>query len=71
LLVVSLALGPMFGPGLGLPQWVVDLSPFTHLPKAPANPVVMSQLVTLAVLCVGCVLVGSAGLRRRDLALPV
>ena len=70
LLVASLALGPMFGPGLGLPQWLLDLSPFTHLPKAPANPIAATPLVLVTAVCVALVGMGLVALRRRDLALP-
>jgi ABC-2 type transport system permease protein len=70
LLMASLVLGPMFGPGLGLPQWLLDLSPFTHLPKAPANPITATPLILVMALCVGLVVLGLAALRRRDLSLP-
>jgi ABC-2 type transport system permease protein len=60
----------MFGPGFGLPQWILDLSPFTHLPKAPANPIGASQLVILLVVSLALVALGLTGLRRRDLELP-
>src|SRR5262249_43141163 len=67
LLMASLVLGPMFGPGLGLPQWLLDLSPFTHLPKAPANPITATPLVLVTALCVGLVALGLVALRRRDI----
>jgi ABC-2 type transport system permease protein len=70
LLLLSLVLGPMFGPGFGLPQWILDLSPFTHLPKAPANPVSVAQLVVVTVTGLALVALGLAALRRRDLELP-
>jgi ABC-2 type transport system permease protein len=70
LLVASLALGPMFGPGLGLPPWLQDLSPFTHLPKAPANPITATPLVLVTTVCLALVGLGLLALRRRDLALP-
>ncbi len=70
LLVAALALGPMFGPGLGLPPWLLGLSPFTHLPKAPANPIAVTPLVLVTAVCVGLVGMGLVALRRRDLALP-
>jgi ABC-2 type transport system permease protein len=70
LLVASLALGPMFGPGLGLPPWLQDLSPFTHLPKAPANPITATPLVLVTAVCLALVGLGLLALRRRDLALP-
>jgi ABC-2 type transport system permease protein len=68
--VGSLVVGPMFGPGLNLPTWVQDLSPFTHSPKAPAVAVTAAPL--LALVGVG-VVVGVAALmalRRRNLVLP-
>src|SRR4029450_10066692 len=36
LVVCAIFVGPMFGPSLGLPTWLLDLSPFTHVPNAPA-----------------------------------
>jgi ABC-2 type transport system permease protein len=70
LMVGSVVLGPMFGPALGLPGWVRDLSPFTHVPNAPAVAVTVGPL--LGPLVVGVLLGGLAvlQLRRRDLALP-
>jgi ABC-2 type transport system permease protein len=70
LLLASFVLGPMFGPSLGLPQWLLDLSPFTHLPKAPANPVTATPLVLVTAVCLALVAAGLVALRRRDLALP-
>ena len=70
LLASSLALGPMFGPSLGLPRWLLDLSPFTHLPKAPANPITATPLVLVTAACVALVGIGLLALRHRDLALP-
>ncbi|MCE5288340.1 MAG: hypothetical protein LLG14_03770 [Nocardiaceae bacterium] len=46
------------GPLLQLPEWVLDVSPFQH-PSAE---------VALCALTVGLLVVGLAGLRRRDLA---
>ncbi len=70
LLVASVVLGPMFGPSLELPGWVQDLSPFTHVPNAPAVAVSVGPL--LGLLVVGVLLSGVAvlQLRHRDLALP-
>ena len=66
----SVVVGPMFGPSLGLPVWLQDLSPFTHVPNAPAEGVTAGPVLALVVVCaflaVGAVLV----LRRRNLALP-
>ena len=70
--MVSILLGPLFGAAtLQLPQWTQDMSPFTHIPKAPAADVttvpVVSLLAISAVLAAG----GLVAFRRRNLALPV
>ncbi|WP_425956831.1 ABC transporter permease [Xylanimonas sp. McL0601] len=68
--VFSIFAGPMFGPSLGLPTWLMDLSPFTHVPNAPAVAISPAPILGLVV---AAALVGSAGvlaLRRRNLALP-
>jgi ABC-2 type transport system permease protein len=70
ILLVTLVVGPMFGPGLDLPLWVQDLSPFTHSPKAPALPVTAAPLLVLSVVSIGLAATALGLLRRRDLALP-
>jgi ABC-2 type transport system permease protein len=69
-LLTTLVVGPMFGPGLNLPPWVQDLSPFTHSPKAPAAAVTAAPLLALAAACLGLAAAALVALRRRDLALP-
>lgn len=70
LVVVSIFVGPMFGPSLGLPTWVLDLSPFTHVPNAPAVAISVGPVLALALAAL--LLAGGAVLllRRRDLVLP-
>ena len=70
LLVAALVLGPMFGPTLGLPQWAQDLSPFTHIPKAPATDVTAAPVVVLAGICLALAVAGVVAIRRRNLILP-
>jgi ABC-2 type transport system permease protein len=57
-----------FGELLRLPFWVRDLSPFTHIPAAPAEPVRWEPLLALTAVAVALVVVGLWGLRRRDIA---
>lgn len=70
ILLVTLVVGPMFGPGLDLPTWVQDASPFTHSPKAPAAPVTAAPLVALGAVCLGLAAAAVVSLRRRTLSLP-
>jgi len=70
LLMASILVGPLFGPGLGLPQWVQDISPFTHVPKAPGVPVTAAPLLALIAVVAALLLTGLLSLRRRNLALP-
>jgi ABC-2 type transport system permease protein len=55
-----------FGQLFGLPEWVMDLSPFQHVPLVPLEA--FSVGVTLALVAVAAALlaVGFAGLRHRD-----
>ena len=69
-LLAALLLGPLFGATLGLPQWMQDLSPFSHIPKAPAAAVDAAPLVALVGLALVVAAVGLLAIRRRDLVLP-
>lgn len=64
---VCLALG-WIGPALDLPQAVLDLSPFGHLPKLPGQELAWTPLLALTALAAALVAGGLAGLRRRDMA---
>ncbi|MEU0242946.1 ABC transporter permease [Streptomyces sp. NPDC006235] len=54
------------GPALDVPQAVLDLSPFGHLPKLPGGSMEWGPVVVLTGLAVVLVAGGLAGLRRRD-----
>jgi ABC-2 type transport system permease protein len=54
---------------LDLPQAVLNLSPFTHLPAAPADDVVATPLIMLLVVAAALLATGIAAFRRRDVAL--
>jgi ABC-2 type transport system permease protein len=62
-----IALLTLVGPDLQLPQWVMDVSPFTHVPKLPGGAFSLPPLVWLAVTALALAAVGLAGLRHRDL----
>jgi ABC-2 type transport system permease protein len=66
-LVVFLMLGQL-GPVLNLPQWMMDLSPFSHTPKLPGGELSATPLVTLTVIAAILVVIGLAGFRRRDVS---
>jgi ABC-2 type transport system permease protein len=55
------------GVPLRLSHWVLDVSPFTHVPKLPGGTVSAAPLVWLSVTAVALAAVGLAGLRRRDI----
>jgi ABC-2 type transport system permease protein len=55
-----------FGSVVKLDQWVLDLSPFTHIPRVPGGHVTATPLVSLIALAAALVMVGLAGVRRRD-----
>lgn len=55
------------GPALDVPQAVLDLSPFGHLPKVPGGEMEWVPVVALTGIAVGLVAAGLVGARRRDL----
>ncbi|MFJ9577524.1 ABC transporter permease [Streptomyces sp. NPDC101191] len=55
------------GPALGLPQAVLNLSPFGHLPKLPGQEMAWTPVLALTALAAALVAAGLAGLRRRDM----
>jgi ABC-2 type transport system permease protein len=63
-LVVCFLLGQV-GPTLRLPQWLLDVSPFTHTPKMPVHAS-GAAIGWLLVVSAVCVVAGLAGFRRRD-----
>ena len=57
----------VFGPALDLSQAVLDISPFTHVPKLPGGVFSMVPLAWLSVVVLGLAAACLAGLRRRDI----
>ena len=58
----------LLGATLQLSHWLLDVSPFQHLPKLPGGPVSVAPLVWLSLIALALGVVGLAGLRRRDIA---
>lgn len=52
---------------LGLPQWVINLSPFTHTPPAPASEIALQPLYTLTFVALSFLIISALSFRRRDL----
>ncbi|MFG2209780.1 ABC transporter permease [Streptomyces sp. NPDC048638] len=61
-----LAIG-WIGPALKFPQWAMDLSPFSHLPKLPGGQATAAPFLWLLGLSLLFTAVGLVGLRRRDM----
>jgi ABC-2 type transport system permease protein len=69
--MVSILLGPLFGAAtFQLPAWVQDISPFTHIPKAPAAAITALPVMGLLVISALLAVAGLVAFRRRNLALP-
>ncbi len=59
----------MFGILLDLPQWLLNLSPFQHVPALlPAVPMSWLPIVALTAVAAALIAAGLAALDRRDLA---
>jgi ABC-2 type transport system permease protein len=51
---------------LDIPQWLLNLSPFEHVPGAPAETITATPLLMLTAVAVGLGALGLVGFRRRD-----
>lgn len=66
-LVACLLIGQL-GAVLQFDQWVLNLSPFTHVPQLPASDLTWAPLVWLTAVAAALIAAGMAGARRRDIA---
>jgi ABC-2 type transport system permease protein len=57
----------LFGAALQLSHWVLDVSPFSHVPRLPGGTVSASPVLWLSVLALALAVAGLAGLRHRDI----
>ena len=53
---------------LNLPDWVIDLSPFQHVPGLPTAPMSWGPVVVLLVVAVALMAAGLWALDRRDMS---
>jgi ABC-2 type transport system permease protein len=65
-LVAFLLLGQL-GPIFELPQWAMNISPFTHTPRLPGGEFAATPLVWLTLVAAALIAVGLTGFRRRDI----
>jgi ABC-2 type transport system permease protein len=64
-LLVALLLGQL-GQLLQLPRWLMDVSPYTHIPLVPTEEVRWTPLIVLTLIAAALIAAGIAGFRRRD-----
>jgi ABC-2 type transport system permease protein len=57
----------LFGELLDVPAWLIDVSPFSHIPDAPATNVTLSPLIVLTLIAAALSATGLAAFRHRDL----
>ena len=58
----------LFGQVLQLSHWLLDVSPFTHVPRLPGGTVSATPLLWLCLAAITFSALGLAALRRRDIA---
>jgi ABC-2 type transport system permease protein len=56
----------LFGQLFGLPDWLIDVSPFQHVPKVPIEGFSLGSTAALVAVAAALLAVGFAGFRRRD-----
>jgi ABC-2 type transport system permease protein len=64
--LVGFMLIGQFGPLFGFAQWLMNLSPFGHVPRLPGAYWQPVARATLTAIAVGLMAVGARGFRRRD-----
>ncbi len=66
LVIAALFLGPLSGM-FDLPQWAQDLSPYTHTPLVPVEPMVWTPAIVMLCLTAVFTTLAWAAFRRRDI----
>jgi polyether ionophore transport system permease protein len=57
----------LLGPLLDLPSWVLDASPYQHIPAVPAASLAAGPLLALLAVAAALLTAGLLGLRHRDI----
>ncbi len=65
-LIISIVAGPFLGPALDLPQWVQNISPFTHTP-AVTEPAIATPIIVLLVIAAALAAGGLVSFSRRSM----
>ena len=63
---VCLVIG-LLGGVLDLPELLMNVSPFQHVPQLPGAALSVTSLAVLTAIAAGLTLAGLSGLRRRDI----
>jgi ABC-2 type transport system permease protein len=58
----------MFGDLLDVPDWLIDVSPFSHIPDVPATDLTLAPPIVLTLIAAALIAAGLAAFRHRDLA---
>lgn len=64
--LVAFLLPGELGPLLELDQWLMDFSPFAHVPRMPGRTVTAAPMVRLVGVAMALTAAGLTALRRRD-----
>jgi ABC-2 type transport system permease protein len=57
----------LLGPLLDLPSWVLDASPYQHIPAVPATTLTAAPLIGLLAVTAALLAAGLTALRHRDI----
>ena len=58
----------MFGELLDVPGWLINVSPYSHIPDVPATDLTLAPLIVLTLIAAALIAAGLAAFRHRDLA---
>jgi ABC-2 type transport system permease protein len=65
--LVACLLVTFVGSALQLSHWVLDISPFSHVPKLPGGDLSITPLAALAAVAIAFCAIGFAGIRKRSI----